>query len=843
MSAALLVLLVSVFLWCDQSSSSAAADSDTVTWGATDPTWSPDGKRLAFSLFGSIWQVSAEGGPAEQVTVSPGYHAHPAWSPAGDRIGFIRGEPPNEGGIPNIEGRLVLVDLASGREQDVKTLHPVAGTLAWSPDGARLACALRVPDPLRISNGALLHELNVNDGATQQIQFFPIGAGAISNWVYAAWNPKHHEIFFAARRSGSPQIWSLDPAGPPLTVQLPLTRNRPEDGIQIHSLSAMPDGLGVIYSAAVVNGRGNFELYRLSRQGGVPPEPITNTPRDEFSPAVSPDGKQVAHVSNHLGNIDLFTMPIAGGEKKHIRITGLKFRQGSGRLRVRVVDETGITTPVRLYVKTSDGKTSCPPGSPVYYFGLDPGRGREGFFVSGGDDTFPVPAGSTRLVALKGVEYEIEERTVNVPADETAEVRIQMRRWTNWNQRGWYSGENHFHANYNGSYYQRPLQSLAWLRAEDLNVANMLVANASGAFVHDKEFFRGGIDPLSTPRHVLYWGQEYRNSSPLGHMVFLNIRKLVPPYYTSVRGSDSPHDFPLNTMAALEARKQEGLVNYTHPMREVRDVFDHPTGAKEVPVSAALGAVNVVDILPLGEPAYELWYRLLNCGFRIAAGAGTDVFTNWRGINHIPGGAREYVEVGPVMNWERWIARLAEGRNFVTNGPLLTFTLNGQSTGSVIQAAAAGPFRVQLAAEVSARMSLRVIEFVQNGTVIESREIPPGLRSFRLEKEVLVDRSSWFAVRVEGRPSRGIAGSRVGRPGIECCDFIPRSHSSPIYVQLGGAPVILNRDVELMIRWIDRLWALLEERNNFGPGDNRQLARVMILEARKHFESKLPAAR
>src|SRR3989454_8388955 len=109
--------------------------------------------------------------------------------------------------------------------------------------------------------------------------------------------------------------------------------------------------------------------------------------------------------------------------------------------------------------------------------------------------------------------------------------------------------------------------------------------------IYDKEFFRGAPDSLSTSRYVLYWGQEYRNSFPLGHMAFLNIKKQVPPSYTSVIGSDSSYDFPLNTMAALEARKQGGLVSYVHPIgQRMRDVFDTTLGAKEMPVGTALGA-------------------------------------------------------------------------------------------------------------------------------------------------------------------------------------------------------------------------------------------------------------
>jgi len=124
--------------------------------------------------------------------------------------------------------------------------------------------------------------------------------------------------------------------------------------------------------------------------------------------------------------------------------------------------------------------------------------------VASGDDTFVAPAGALKLAALKGIEYRLLDRTIQVEPNKTTEVTITMERWTNWNQRGWYSGENHFHANYNGGYYQKPRQSLAWLQSEDFNAANMIVANARGAFIHDKEFFTGAVSPLSTSRYTLF---------------------------------------------------------------------------------------------------------------------------------------------------------------------------------------------------------------------------------------------------------------------------------------------------------------------------------------------------
>ena len=366
-----------------------------------------------------------------------------------------------------------------------------------------------------------------------------------------------------------------------------------------------------------------------------------------------------------------------------------------------------------------------------------------------------------------------------------------------------------------------------------MNTANMIVANSEGSYIHDKEFFRGAPDPLSTPRNVLYWGEEYRNSFPLGHMLFLGIRKLVPPFFTSQIGSNSPYDTPLNSAAALEAHKEGGFVSYAHPNYSgMFDVFDTNLGAKEIPLGVALGSVDAIDVLPPGPAAYVLWYSLLNCGFKLAPGAGTDVFTNWRGIRMMPGGAREYVDTGASMTWDKWLAAYRQGKVFVTNGPLVTFNVNGQPIGSVIRIPEGQPYRARLQAEVISRVPLRRVEFIQNGQVIEVQQLAEGARSARLQKEVPVEKSCWFAVRVEGEESRGVYDD----------SGIARAHSGAIYVDIGG-PTVLRSDVELMIRWLDRLWALLEERNNFGPGNRRELARQMFDRARAQYLSKLTKAR
>ena len=49
----------------------------------------------------------------------------------------------------------------------------------------------------------------------------------------------------------------------------------------------------------------------------------------------------------------------------------------------------------------------------------------------------------------------------------------------------------------------------------------------------------------------------------------------------------------------------------------------------------------------------------------------------------------------------------------------------------------------------------------------------------------------------------------------------------------------MREDLELAVRWVDRLWAYLVERDNFGSAENRAEAREMIGQARQHFQEKL----
>ncbi len=65
----------------------------------------------------------------------------------------------------------------------------------------------------------------------------------------------------------------------------------------------------------------SFDLYRKAIDGRTVTQ-ITSDPSEDMMPAISPDGKQIAFVSNRTGNWDIFTMSTDGGRPTQITFEG-----------------------------------------------------------------------------------------------------------------------------------------------------------------------------------------------------------------------------------------------------------------------------------------------------------------------------------------------------------------------------------------------------------------------------------------------------------------------------------------------------------------------------------------
>ena len=115
-----------------------------------------------------------------------------------------------------------------------------------------------------------------------------------------------------------------------------------------------------------------------------------------------------------------------------------------------------------------------------------------------------------------------------------------------------------------------------------------------------------------------------------------------------------------------QAHAQGGLSGYVHP-------FDPPAPdptspdplTYSLPVDVALGKVDYLEVMGFSDhlATAGVWYRLLNAGFRIPAGAGTDAMTNFASLRGPVGMNRVFVRSGPALQYRSWLAALKAGRH------------------------------------------------------------------------------------------------------------------------------------------------------------------------------------
>jgi Tol biopolymer transport system component len=104
------------------------------------PTWSPDGIQLAFERGGDIWAAAADGSGLAQLTAGPERDSDPDWSPRGDEVAFVRDPDPGTSEIYAVHTTTrALRRITSESSRNVGCFGNWAWAPAWSPDGRSIA--------------------------------------------------------------------------------------------------------------------------------------------------------------------------------------------------------------------------------------------------------------------------------------------------------------------------------------------------------------------------------------------------------------------------------------------------------------------------------------------------------------------------------------------------------------------------------------------------------------------------------------------------------------------------------------------------------------------------------
>jgi hypothetical protein len=316
------------------------------------------------------------------------------------------------------------------------------------------------------------------------------------------------------------------------------------------------------------------------------------------------------------------------------------------------------------------------------------------------------------------------------------------------------------------------------------------------------------------------------------------INEMVPPIYSGFPLSEHAHDLPSNAEAAEHCHRVGGTLSYAHPMFDVieldrvfADEHTYSVEAKELPVDAALGRIDALDVM--SYPGHELetcrlWYRLLNCGLRLAATSGTDTFMNTvdQGqFSNPPAGDRVYALVEGKFTTESWCEAVRAGRTFVTNGPMLSLEVNTATPGDEIAVHAGDPIGVVV--EAGSYVPMERVELIVNGEVVATAPADDGGQSTLLSHELKAERSCWIAARAIGPHHRLALDAHVF------------AHTSPVYVTVDEQPVRDATSAEYFVDWIDRLIDLAARRAKYPDDASRERVAALFREGQAYYRAQL----
>jgi hypothetical protein len=392
---------------------------------------------------------------------------------------------------------------------------------------------------------------------------------------------------------------------------------------------------------------------------------------------------------------------------------------------------------------------------------------------------------------------------------------------------GWYGGDMHTHfSRWTAS------DSHVWgrfLAAEDLHAVNNMVYKHAGV-VEAPQYAYGeaGEHPVHHPgHHVVASGEEFRDDDLYGHMIAAGIDEVIEPISVGHQ-LGRRENYPLFSSVCDWTHEQGGIAGWAHGGTVIK-LFE------SLPVEAALGKLDFVENVQFNMfYGAVFWYRLLNCGIRLACTGGSDFpFASDLLAPWYPnlGLDRTYAQVDGDFTYARWIDAIRHGRTFASNGPLLSVTVNGAGPGATLHLdTAADSLRVEGYAECG--HALECVEIVCNGAVVRRVDGGGGQRRIECAETVPFGDSAWFALRARGRVEADCYG------GLAPWNLY--AHSSPIYVHRDGRPIREAADLTAMADYVRMIAERYRRRGVFNDEAQRAELFANLEAAIEVYERALP---
>jgi hypothetical protein len=456
----------------------------------------------------------------------------------------------------------------------------------------------------------------------------------------------------------------------------------------------------------------------------------------------------------------------------------------------------------RVQVIASDGSIRTPVESILKFGTGDP------FFYADGEFAVSLPSGQADILVERGTEYRPLRTDVQIPRHGTLEIDLPLQRWTRLAERGWYAGNTHVHYDEKET---RPLDRLRLdPRVEDLPIFVVSVLQRR-QLAYASNAFPIGRHEFTTPEHIIDVGEESRhNSEPwqigYGHIMLINIGTLVEPMSRGVLVDDASPDYPPLVDACDRAREQGGVV-----------LWCHNAEGMEAPIAAALGRLDGINLFDpwWRDPDYDVWYRLLNCGMRLPASTGSD----W----YLCSSNRVYTDVGSDFSYENWLAALQGGRTFITDGPILSLSVDGHAPSNDVLALDPSTKSTMVTVSWEGTQPVDHVEIIRDGEVAYLHENTEQALAGKIDVRLDVADVGWVAARCWGSRRTSYAHPLW-------------AHTSPVYLRAQAGRATVEAAATGFLAHIDQSREWIGTRARFDNAAQRDRLLQLYGDGRAAFE-------
>ena len=188
----------------------------------------------------------------------------------------------------------------------------------------------------------------------------------------------------------------------------------------------------------------------------------------------------------------------------------------------------------------------------------------------------------------------------------------------------------------------------------------------------------------------MLFGEE--NRPPFwGHTFYIGLRDhLISPFLTGYEGTGLNSLYPDEHGLVSQGPGRGRGDGYVHAFGGDRDPLKAGLGgAKGYAVDVALGTIDALEWSAASRGSLIPLHHAWNNDFPVTPVGGEDSLANMQD-NRPVGIIRTYAYLGANFTADGWVEALKKGHTFLSSGPVVEFSVNGQMPGDSVRIPAAG---------------------------------------------------------------------------------------------------------------------------------------------------------